>query len=365
MRLSSHHQARLLLAILRRSWDEAAALAAREPADPHTFPALCRACDIHPWIHALLTEHERVALVGGGIIEDLRAMRNKVRRDNLLVLARAEQALDCLLSAGVRPVALKGADLLNRIYTSFDRRTIDDIDLLLHAEELPAAVAALEKAGWRAPPEPKRSAYVRSSHHMPIESPGPLPVILEIHWNLVQEDRFRVDVSGLLERARPLEVGDRTVRRLEDHDLVAHLLVHHFTHYFDWRLKWLVDMECLVGLPGFDWDRVASLVRNWNAATAVGFSLIHLARLFPGLIPRRILERLRVATWRRLLTLPLHSSHPLDLFRSTRNRRVQLYLAAVMLERPWSLPGWMIHRATREGRRSEHPLDRAEGGETT
>ena len=55
---------------------------------------------------------------------------------------------------------------------------------------------------------------------------------------------------------------------------------------------------------------------------------------------------------------PLESDHPLDLFRGTRNRRVQLYLAAVLLERPSLLPRWLVHRTRRDQRPSENPLDR-------
>ena len=168
----------------------------------------------------------------------------------------------------------------------------------------------------------------------------------------------------LSKRSRPLDVAGRSVRRMDDTDMVAHLLLHHFTHYFDWRLKWLVDLERIVETSGFDWERVGRRISEWNAVSAVGFSLIHLERLQPGLIPERLRRLLPAAAWRKLLTLPLRSSHPLDLFRATRKRNVQLYLAAVMLEQPWSLPGWILHRATREGRRSEHPLDRP-GGETT
>ena len=45
--------------------------------------------------------------------------------DNLLLLARLEQCLDLLLRAGIRPVALKGLDVLHRFRRPFDERTLD------------------------------------------------------------------------------------------------------------------------------------------------------------------------------------------------------------------------------------------------
>ena len=43
--------------------------------------------------------------------------------------------------------------------------------------------------------------------------------------------------------------------------------------------------------------------------------------------------------------MPLRASHPLDFYRGTRHRSVQLAIAAVALERPWDLPGYLRHRA--------------------
>ena len=82
-----------------------------------------------------------------------------------------------------------------------------------------------------------------------------------------------------------------------------------------------------------------------------------LAKLFPEWIPRSAREGLPAAAWRRLLSSPLRSSHPLELFRGTRSRTVQLYLAAVLLERPHLLPWWLLHRARRGGQTSDNPLD--------
>jgi hypothetical protein len=86
-------------------------------------------------------------------------------------------------------------------------------------------------------------------------------------------------------------------------------------------------------------------------------SLLHLDRTLPDMIPGEILAALPVAAWRRLFVAPLRSNHPLDLFRGTRRRAVQLYLAAVLLERPSLLPRWLIHRFLRERRAGDNPLD--------
>ncbi len=356
------HDARLLLAIVREDWAAAEALRAGGPPEPARFVRLARECDVHPWLHARLEREGRLELVGDAVARRLGELRARCRADNMLLLAQTERALDALLGAGVVPVALKGLDVLHRLHERFDERSLDDVDLLVRPGELGRALAALEDAGWSPPPAARRDHYLRSSHHLPLDSPGPVTVGFEVHWNLVQEQRYRLDPEELFRRAVPLEVAGRPVLRLDDHDFTAHLLLHHFTHYFDRRLKWSIDLRPIVAGPDFDWARVAQVVRAWGAGAAVGMSVLHLHKLFPGLITADVRRRLPVAAWRRLLTLPLRSAHPLDLFRGTRRRRVQLYLAAVMLENPLDLPGWLRHRKQRGARPELDPLAREHAG---
>jgi hypothetical protein len=355
--MNERRQAEIILALVRRRWEVAADLIRRHPLEPESFVGQCVACDIHPWMHALLSDEGCGDLVGEMAMALLSELRAKVRLDNMALLARAEQALDLLLDAGITPVALKGLDLLHRLYDRFDQRTIDDVDLLIRADDLDVSLALLEKAGWQPPPEPARTHYIRSSHHLPLHSPGPVKVDFEIHWNLAQDERYNVNISELFARALPAQVGGRNLLRLEDHDLVAHLLIHHLSHYFDRRLKWMVDLQHISAQESFSWNRVAERVRSWGAVAASGISLVHMRKLIPDLIPDEILAALPVAAWRKALTWPLRSNHPLELFRNSGNRRVQLYLAAVMLENPGRLPAWLLHRKWRDQRPSDNPLD--------
>ncbi len=351
--MDDRRASRRLLSIVRGDWDEAAERA----GDDAGFAALCDACDVGAWVHERLRAAGRADLAAPEELAALEAIRKRTRKDNLLLLAVAQQAHDLLREVGVVPVALKGYDVLHRLYPSFDTRTLDDVDLLVRRRELRRAIDAFAAAGWTLPPEPERTHYVRSSHHLPFASPGPLPVHFELHWNLAQDGRYSIDAEGLVDRARPLVVDDRTWLRLDDADLVAHLLVHHLSHYFDRRLKWLVDLGYVAAAPEFDWDGVARRVDAWGAGATAGVALAHLAKLRPDLIPAAALRAMPFARWRKLLTAPLRSRHPLELFRGTRSRRVQLLLAAAFLERPWALPGWLLHRRTRDRRPGDNPLD--------
>jgi len=348
--VSDRREARALLAILAGRMDAAAALQVQAAVDPAAFLALCKQTDVAATVHAALAREGRLELLGAGVAEGLARARAKTRVDNLLLIARLEQALDVLLAAGIRPVALKGVDVLHRLYGAFDERSLDDVDLLVKREERDAAIAALEDAGFSGPEEPERTHWFRSSFELPLVSPGPVGVAFEIHWNLGQAKRYRVDPAGLLSRAVPLDVGGRSILRLDEHDAVAHLLLHHVQHYFDRRLKWVLEIGLLASAPGFSWRVVADRLTAWDGRAAGGLALAHVRRLFPELLSGEAYERLPAARWRLAATLPLRATHPLDFYRGTRLRGVQLAIAASVLERPWDLPRYAWHRVVRDRR---------------
>jgi hypothetical protein len=343
--VSDAPESRLLLAILRESWGEAEALPAPRPA---VFVPLARACDVHPTVHAVLERAGRFDLVGEEAKDALARLRAKVRQDNLLLLARAEQVLDALAGAGIVPVALKGLDTLHRFHERFDARTLDDMDLLVPQERLGDAVRALEAIGWRAPAGAERRHWLRSSFELPLESPGPVSVGLDLHWSLGQEGRYSVEGKELRARALPARICERALLRLDDHDAAAHLLIHHVQHYFDRRLKWALDLRHIVGEPGFRWSTVAERLGTWGGRGAAGLALGHLVHLFPDLGTPEARRALPAAPWRRAALLPLRTQHPLDLYRGTRRRWIQLWLAAAALERPRDLPGYVRRRARRD-----------------
>ncbi|HEX6851052.1 MAG TPA: nucleotidyltransferase family protein [Candidatus Polarisedimenticolaceae bacterium] len=341
--MSERSDARLLLSILRGDL-----AAPGTPPAGARFGDLCRACDVAPTVHAILERAGRFDLVGADAERELARARHKCRNDNLLLLARLEQALDILGAEGIVPIALKGISFLGRFYPSFDARTLDDADLLVAPAEAARAIEALERAGWTGPRGAERTHWLRSSFEMPLTSPGPVTVLLEIHWSLGQEQRYDIPVGEILARTVPQEIAGRPARRLDDHDAAAHLLLHHVQHYFDRRLKWAVDLASIVADPGFDWSEVARRLRSWKGSGAASLALRHLRKVHPPASPDEARRVLPVAAWRRAILLPFRSPDPVDFFRGTRWRIVQLLLAAAALESPADLPGYLRHRARRD-----------------
>jgi len=337
-------ESRLVLAIVRERWDEVDAICARETPDADALLRVGRGCDVEPWLHARLHAAGRLRTVGERAAERLGEARRKCRADNLLLLARLEQALDVLRGRDIVPVVLKGVAVLHQFDVGFDERRLDDVDFLVARRDFEASVEALRDAGWTSPPEREPRRWLGESFEESLLSPGPVPVLFDVHSHIAQRPRYRVEIEDVLSRTVEITVAGRAALRLEDHDQAAHVLLHHVQHYFDRRLKWAIDFRSIAAQNGFDWERLGRRLAEWGGTSAGAMSLRHIHKLLPEAVPPEALAAIPVARWRRWITGPLRSGHPLDLFRGTRRRAVQLYLGAALVEDPRQLAAAFLHR---------------------
>src|SRR5262245_18449594 len=111
---------------------------------------------------------------------------------------------------------------------------------------------------------------------MPLFSPGPAPLLLEIHWSLGQSGRYVIRFDDLADRTVPLDVAGRRVVGLSPNDIAAHLLLHHLQHYFDRTLKWAVDVHRITADRDFSWSTLCERLARWRGLSAVAISLRHL-----------------------------------------------------------------------------------------
>jgi hypothetical protein len=256
--------------------------------------------------------------------------------DNILLLAEAEKAIDALAGAGVQPVVLKGMDIIHRYGIEFDLRRMDDIDLLVPTGQVRETMAALAAAGWKLPRRIYDSNW--APYHTGLESSGPVMVYLEIHWNIIQEGRYRLDPADLFARAGNLEVGGRPVLGLDLHDFAAHTLLHHVSSHFHRKLKNWIDLHLLSLDERFRWETVAQRAREWGGAPGAAMSMRHAGRLFPDWFPQQVVELFGPQRLRSLALKPLASTHPLDMYRKSSSRLVEIMLSAAMVSSPWRLP---------------------------
>jgi hypothetical protein len=125
-----------------------------------------------------------------GLEEELATALAEQRHQDALLTLVSDRILFALAAAGLRASPLKGPELGERLYGEPGRRQSSDIDLLLAAADLPAAVEVVRALGYEAPSDPVDAAGLPSLHLTMVHATGALPPV-ELHWRIHwYESRF-------------------------------------------------------------------------------------------------------------------------------------------------------------------------------
>jgi hypothetical protein len=199
----------------------------RRKANAPAMRALRRRVDDSKLLE-VLDRHHLTALIGTRLAElgllpaDLRPHVEAQLQDNrmraLLYEHVGTQVLGALEQHGIRALAFKGFALADAVYDDPGFRRYGDIDVLVPATNLVAAVTALEPLGYRGLPAERATAGLPDLHLRAQDLSGRLPLI-ELHWRVHWfEHEFS---AGMLGRSRV--IGAR--RRATPADELAALLL--------------------------------------------------------------------------------------------------------------------------------------------
>ncbi|HZQ98190.1 MAG TPA: nucleotidyltransferase family protein [Chloroflexota bacterium] len=186
------------------------------------------------------------------------------RATNLVTLDALARALAALRAAGVRPIVFKGAAAVERLYLDIGCRPMDDADVLVHAGDRGAAVAALVGAGF-APVavDAGRLGPVGATLHAAQayrRAQGMVAAEIDLHWQPVSDARLRAAFPGcsdhgLWARAQPTTFAGEPAFALSrvDAPLVtaaAQILGHPWSHPLGY-----LDLHLMLGALGDDQRR--------------------------------------------------------------------------------------------------------------
>lgn len=165
--------------------------------------------------------------------------RAAARAHGLAVEWSTRRTVALLAGRGISALPLKGPVLGQEAYDDLGLRPTADIDLLLHRDQLDAAVGLLLEQGFAPPTDPRRPDGLPELHWV-MAHPGFPPV--ELHWRVHwYETQFSED---MLARASP---GCDDILRPETADLVASLLLFYARDGF-YGVRFAADLAAW-------WDR--------------------------------------------------------------------------------------------------------------
>lgn len=204
------------------------------------------------------------------------------------------RVLDHLDSRGIAALPYKGPALAESLYGNVGLRQFSDLDVLIHAADVPRAKAALGELGYKPgielTPQEER-AYLVSGYEYTFDSAQGRN-LLELQWQVLP--RFYsvdFDVDGFFDRAQTGTVAGREFRTLSADDLMLVLCVHAAKHAWV-QLSWLCDIVQLARSQRVDWDAVTQQAQRLGIEriVAVSFVLAHqlLGADVPGSVQTRI-----------------------------------------------------------------------------
>lgn len=173
-------------------------------------------------------------------LDDLADAYSQVSLINKRLLDECEIVGQALHQQGIECILLKGADLLSRLYGVRGTRPLSDVDLLVHAHDLPAIHRLLTETGF-AQQIDGNPAYCSS------QSTLTLDLVSEL-WYLDEEG-----LAALWARARTRPLGQLTVKQLGSDDLLLYLTAYSVVHRGHLCPSFFTDLRLLIEKEPLDW----------------------------------------------------------------------------------------------------------------
>lgn len=207
---------------------------------------------------------------------------------NALMMAELQRILRALAAAEIPVVVLKGAALSRTLYPEVALRPMNDLDLLVHRQDLNAAVQRLRGIGY----VKMIDNYVRL--HTLLHGGVGGETAVELHWELASYDRHGESQptgwfwqqaqasTGLPDGAAVLSPTGSLLY------LAVHLALQHGVQ--EAQLVWFYDIYLLVSTWGgeVDWAALRTAAERFGWQTALGQALTEVKRRFGGEYPQEL-----------------------------------------------------------------------------
>jgi len=228
--------------------------------------------------------------------QQLRAAYYDCLGKNILLYHDLGQVLLQLQQANIPVIVLKGAFLAERVYGNLALRPMQDIDLLVHLDDLQSSLAVLEHMGYRPKWEYNLEEEMESIQHVPtLAKPDCSDV--EIHWTLAPEVlHLKFNVDEIWQQALPAALGGvDTLAMNPEHALVYQCMHAAIMHKFNFRLRALYDIAAILKRyrGALDWTRIEHIAREWGIVNAVYLNLYLVGFWLGTETPQEVMAHLR------------------------------------------------------------------------
>ena len=220
--------------------------------------------------------------------EQLRACYQEMCLLNLWFSLEQRKVFEAITAAKIPLMVLKGADIALTCYPQPDLRYFDDVDLMVHPEDLRTTIRLLEQLGYKYHQEYRFEAISgQRSGFVYAKQVAAGYVVFEVHTAPhANELGVTFDVPGLWRRARQATLHGVQAQTMGLEDLLLFLCWHYRSHFFE-RLIWLYDVVMLLLAHGseLDWMLLYRLARRQGMLATIYYVLGWCQQLFEITLP--------------------------------------------------------------------------------
>jgi len=199
---------------------------------------------------------------------------------NALVKHELLTVCSALEKGQIQAVPLKGVVLAEQYFGELGARPTGDIDILVHKEQVPESIQCLKALGFT----PEGPLYPWQFHRvLSRRLNAKYTLILEVHWNFIQERTSDVDLHGIWSRANPL-TDFFSIKALSLEDTFYTLCLHGANHRME-SMKYALDILHMIAQfrTELSFDRLLAQARRDQTFRRVFATLRWVYRLLPEL----------------------------------------------------------------------------------
>lgn len=211
---------------------------------------------------------------------------------------------------------LKGTFLSMKVYGNPNLRSMQDIDILVKKQDVPAMEALLRERGYGRIDEDMSGQWSVAGGQRPaarldgnrvtnsinsiylrkyVDDSKFLFSDVHVHWHWINASYYlnfeKIDIDEVWKTSREIEWQKGTkVFAMPDELLLLHLAEHNLKHNFRKMIK-LLDVAMVLKRRKLDWDKAERYARQFNLVKPLLYTLIFTEDAFPGAVPAGIIRR--------------------------------------------------------------------------
>jgi hypothetical protein len=244
---------------------------------------------------SLLFHRWRDRLPDPVLLECARRSHTAIRGQNQRRFLRALAIARDLDRAGITCMFLKGLALTLSHYRDPALRAMEDVDLLVHPDDVESAVQTLERAGWIAEEGAGVADILRAKrvrHAWPFSTGN--GENCDLHWHPVLRCYSPAVAALFWQGARGARLLNQQVQVPCPTDQLFHVCAHGLQWSWTPQIRWVPDaLTVLRSSPEIDWDRLLRLAAHAEMNFRLHQALSYLRETFEAPVPLTVLDRLR------------------------------------------------------------------------